>query len=53
MNIVVLVIVCVFVISVLLLAAFTLFELSPFASHTDHFRDPETGSRLFDSPHLD
>ena len=53
MNIVVLVIVCAFVLSVLLLVGFALFETSPFASHRDHYRDPVTGKRLFDSPHLD
>ncbi len=53
MHIVVLVIVFAFVFSVLALVGFTLFKLSPFARHTDHYRDPETGERRFESPRLD
>lgn len=31
----------------------TLFELSPFARHTDHYRDAQTGKLLWESPHLE
>ena len=52
MNTVFLVVAFVFVLSVLALVAYSLFELSPFAHHADHYRD-EAGARRFDSPHLD
>ncbi len=45
MNIVMLILVFAFVLSVLGLVGFTIFEISPFGRHTDHFRDPETGKR--------
>lgn len=45
-------IVVVFVLTVLALAAYALFAMSPFARHTDQFRDPETGKRLGESPRL-
>ena len=53
MNIVILIIVFAFVISVVALVGFTIFEVSPFGRHTDHYRDSETGKRRFDSPELD
>jgi hypothetical protein len=53
MDIVILIIVFAFVISVLGVVGFTLFEMSPFAHHSDHYRDAGTGKRLFDSPRLD
>ena len=53
MNIVFLIIVLVFVISILGMAGFAIFQISPFAHHTDHYRDPETGKRRFESPRLD
>ena len=53
MDVVVLVIVFAFVASVLSLVGFVLFKLSPFAHHADHYRDPETGERRFESPRLD
>jgi hypothetical protein len=43
----------VFVPVVLLLVGYLLFELSLFATHGEHYRDPETGARRFESPHLD
>jgi len=46
-------IVGVFVLGVLALVAFTLYALSPFASHSDRYRDPATGKRASDSPRLD
>lgn len=42
-----------FVIGVLAVVAWALFEISPFARHSDQFRDPRTGKRKWDSPHLD
>ena len=42
-----------FVLSVLAVVGYALFEISPFATHRDHFRDPRTGERLGESPRLD
>lgn len=53
MHIIFLIIVFAFVISVLGVVGLTFFEISPFAHHTDQYRDPETGKRRFDSPRLD
>ena len=53
MNVLMALIVGVFVLGVLAVVAFTLFALSPFASHSDRYRDPVTGKRLSDSPRLD
>jgi hypothetical protein len=53
MNIVFLIIVFVFVTSVLAFAGYALLKISPFATHSDRYRDPDTGRRLYDSPHLD
>ncbi len=47
------VIVVFFVLSVLTVVAYALFEMSPFARHADCFRDPLTGKRLGESPRLD
>jgi|GEM_PF-2132887 hypothetical protein len=38
------------VLAVILLA---LFEMSPFARHRDHYRDPSTGKRTAHSPNLE
>jgi hypothetical protein len=46
-------VVFVFVLVVLGVVAYALFELSPFAHHADQFRDPRTGKRRRQSPHLD
>lgn len=46
-------IVIAFVIIVLALVGYALFEITPFAKHVDHFRDPLTGKRRWDSPRLD
>ena len=43
----------VFVIVVVVFLAFPLFESSPFAHHTDQFRDPRTGERRKGAPRLD
>ena len=53
MNVVGLVITVVFVVVVLAIVGLALFEMSPFARHKDHYRDPETGRRRFESPRLD
>jgi hypothetical protein len=42
-----------FVIGTLVLVAWALFEMSPFARHGDQFRDPRTGKRRGKSPRLD
>jgi hypothetical protein len=42
-----------FVLAVLCVVAYALFELSPFAHHADQFRDPRTGQRKWQSPYLD
>jgi hypothetical protein len=42
-----------FVLAVLAVVAYALFKLSPFAHHADHYRDPRTGKRLQESPHLE
>ena len=47
------IVVIAFVVFVLGVAAYALFELTPFAKHSDHYRDPETGKRVGQSPRLD
>jgi len=47
------IIVAVFVIAVLALVGYGFFEMSPFARHSDQLRDPTTGERRWESPHLD
>jgi hypothetical protein len=47
------VIVLAFVVLVLAIIGFGLYELTPFARHSDTFRDPRTGRRRWDAPHLD
>ena len=42
-----------FVIAVLAVAAYGLFELSPFGRHTDVYRDPSSHKRRFDPPNLE
>jgi hypothetical protein len=42
-----------FVFGVLAVVAYALFELSPFARHVEQFRDPRTGRRHWESPHLE
>ncbi len=41
-----------FVIAVLALVAYALFELTPWGRHKDHYRDA-TGHRRYESPFLD
>ena len=53
MNVLMSIVVGVFVVGVLAVVAFTLFEMSPFARHSDRYRDPVTGTRTSDSPRLD
>ena len=52
MNTVFLVIGLGFVVSVLALVAYSLYELSPLAGHRDHYRTDD-GARRFQSPRLD
>ena len=53
MDILFTLIVIAFVAGVFAVVGFALFELTPFASHRDHLRDPRTGERRWESPHLD
>ena len=47
------IVVMVFVFGVLACVAYALFEMSPFARHADHYRDPVTHKRIGESPRLD
>jgi hypothetical protein len=47
------VVVFAFVAVVLAVVAFALFEITPFARHTERFRDPRTGKKLGTGPRLD
>ncbi len=47
------IVVIAFVVLVLALAAYAVFELTPFARHADKYRDPVTGQRRGKSPRLD
>jgi hypothetical protein len=42
-----------FVFGVLAVVVWTLYEMSPFARHEDHFRDQRTGEFKGSSPRLD
>ena len=53
MNVMWMIVVIAFVLVVLGLVAYALFELTPFADHSEQFRDPSTGVRLWESPHLE
>ena len=53
MTILFVIIVMAFVVAVLGLVAFALFELTPLARSENPYRDPSTGSRRWESPHLD
>jgi hypothetical protein len=53
MGVLMMVIVLSFVVSVLLVVAYGLFEMSPLGRHTDHYRDPQTGKRRWDPPNLE
>jgi hypothetical protein len=53
MGILFTVIVIGFVIIVLAIVGYALFEMTPFATHADHLRDARTGKRRWESPHLD
>ena len=43
---------CTFVIAVLALVGYSVFEMTPLARHKDHYRD-EAGKRRYESPRLD
>jgi len=47
------VIVASFVIAVLFVVGYALFELSPFGRHSEHYRNPLTGKRRWDPPNLE
>ncbi len=47
------IVVLAFVVSVLAVVAYALFEMSPFAHHVDRFRDTRSGRRLWETPHLE
>jgi len=47
-----LVIACAFVLAVLALVGYAIYEMTPLARHKDHYRD-ESGERRFESPRLD
>lgn len=53
MTVVSLVICAVFVVGVLVVVGYALFELTPLAHSANPYRDPETGRRRFASPHLE
>jgi hypothetical protein len=53
MDTVYLVVVMIFVFAVLGAVAYALFEMSPFARHADHYRDPVTHRFIGQSPRLD
>lgn len=42
-----------FVVGVGAVIVWALFEMSPFAHHVDQFRDPVTGRKRGESPHLE
>ena len=42
-----------FVVAVAAVIVWALFEMSPFAHHVDQFRDPVTGRKRGESPHLE
>ncbi|HWB22870.1 MAG TPA: hypothetical protein VG652_08275 [Gaiellaceae bacterium] len=50
MNAIFTIVVLSFVVTVLGVVAYSLFAMSPFARHTDKFRDPLTGSWLGEGP---
>jgi hypothetical protein len=47
------VVVLAFVVGVLALVGFALFEASPLPHRENPYRDPQTHKRRFESPHLD
>lgn len=47
------VIATVFVLAALAFLAYGLFEVTPLARHADRLRDPTTGKRRWESPHLE
>lgn len=53
MTTIYLVVVAVVVVGILAVAVLALFELTPFAHRTNPYRDPVSGRRRFESPHLE
>ena len=39
--------------AVVVVIGLSLFEVSPFARHVDHYRDPRTGKRTAHAPNLE
>jgi len=46
-------VVMVFVIGTLVAVGYALYEMSPWARHSDEYRDPKTGQRIGEAPRLD
>jgi hypothetical protein len=46
-------VVIVVVFAIVAFVFFGLYELTPFAHHTNPYRDPRSGKRRWDSPHLE
>ena len=42
-----------FVIAVLLVVGYAIFEVTPLGRHSDHYRNPVTGKRRWDPPNLE
>lgn len=53
MNLFLAIVVIAFVVLVLGAVALALFEMSPFARHSDSYRDPITHKRLWEAPNLE
>ena len=53
MSVLFTIVVLAFVVAVLALVGYAIFEMSPFGRHKDHYRDPETGNRRWESPNLE
>jgi len=47
------IVVLVLVAAVVVVVGLALFEMSPFARHQDHYRDPRTGKRIAHAPNLE
>ena len=47
------IVVLVLVAGVVVVIGLSLFEMSPFARHVDHYRDPRTGERTAHAPNLE
>ena len=52
MNTLAMVIALAFVVTTVAVGVLALFEMSPFGRHSDHYRDPLTGKRRWETPNL-